>query len=144
MKILPWFASILTNSLPFFRNQLETEIKVRLCESVCFIYLRWLTVVEGDLRTPFSIATTQRCKEEHYSFPCIAPLILDPYFIMLTVNQGGIKYHFLSLLYNSTWDWTLISIHFTLFSVNLTWIVLFSHLKLYIQAWSILVWCHFE
>ena len=25
---------------------------------------------------------------------------------MLNVKQGGIKYHFLSLWYDSTWDWT--------------------------------------
>ena len=25
---------------------------------------------------------------------------------MLSVKQEDIKYHFLSLLYNSTWDWT--------------------------------------
>ena len=25
---------------------------------------------------------------------------------MLSVKQGGIKYHFLSLWYDSTWDWT--------------------------------------
>ena len=24
---------------------------------------------------------------------------------MLSVKQGGIKYHFLSLWYNSIWDW---------------------------------------
>ena len=28
---------------------------------------------------------------------------------MLSAKQGGIKYHFLSLLYDSTWDWTLVS-----------------------------------
>ena len=28
------------------------------------------------------------------------------YLIMLSVKQGGIKYHFLSLWYDSTWDWT--------------------------------------
>ena len=28
---------------------------------------------------------------------------------MLSVEQGGIKYHFLSLWYNSTWDWTPVS-----------------------------------
>ena len=33
----------------------------------------------------------------------IVPLTLDP---MLRVKQGGIKYHFLSLWYDSTWDWT--------------------------------------
>ena len=31
------------------------------------------------------------------------------YLIMLSAKQGGIKYHFLSLWYNSTWDWTLVS-----------------------------------
>ena len=29
---------------------------------------------------------------------------LDMYLIMLSVRQGGIKYHFLSLWYDSTWD----------------------------------------
>ena len=28
---------------------------------------------------------------------------------MLRVKQGGIKYHFLSLWYDSTWGWTLVS-----------------------------------
>ena len=28
---------------------------------------------------------------------------------MLNVKQGGIKYHFLSLWYDLTWDWTPIS-----------------------------------
>ena len=28
---------------------------------------------------------------------------------MLSVKQGGIKYHFLNLWYDSTWDWNLIS-----------------------------------
>ena len=28
---------------------------------------------------------------------------------MLSVKQGGIKYHFLSLWYYSTWDWTQVS-----------------------------------
>ena len=41
------------------------------------------TIVEGDPMAPFSIATTLRCT-------------LDPYLIMLSVKQGGIKYHFLS------------------------------------------------
>ena len=29
---------------------------------------------------------------------------------MLSVKQGDIKYHFLSLWYDETWDWTLISL----------------------------------
>ena len=32
------------------------------------------TVVEGDQKAPFSIATTQRCWGGRYSFPLIAPL----------------------------------------------------------------------
>ena len=28
---------------------------------------------------------------------------------MLSVKQGRIKYHFLSLWYDSTWDWTQVS-----------------------------------
>ena len=28
---------------------------------------------------------------------------------MLSVKKGGIKYHFLSLWYDSTWDWTQVS-----------------------------------
>ena len=31
---------------------------------------------------------------------------LDMYLILLSVKQGGIKYHFLSLWYDTTWDWT--------------------------------------
>ena len=37
------------------------------------------TVVEGDPKAPFSIATTPRCKGGHYSFPWIAPLY--PWYI---------------------------------------------------------------
>ena len=32
-----------------------------------------------------------------------------PHLIMLSVKQSGIKYHFLSLWYDSTWDWTPVS-----------------------------------
>ena len=39
---------------------------------LCIIKLA--TVVEGDQKAPFSIATTPRCREGRYSFPWIAPL----------------------------------------------------------------------
>ena len=32
------------------------------------------TIVEGDQKAAFSIATTPKCKEGRYSFPWIAPL----------------------------------------------------------------------
>ena len=54
-------------------------------------------VVEGDPKALFSIATTLRCRGGWYLFPWIAPLTLDSYLIMLSVNQSAIKNHFLSL-----------------------------------------------
>ena len=32
------------------------------------------TLIEGDLKAPFSVATTPRCRGGHYSIPWIAPL----------------------------------------------------------------------
>ena len=64
------------------------------------------TVVKGDTKALFLIATTPRCKRGCYSIPWIAHFTLDPYLIMLGVKQGSIKYHFLSLWYVSIWDWT--------------------------------------
>ena len=65
-------------------------------------------VVEGDSKAPFSIATTPMCMGECYSFPTIAQLYLDTYLIILSIKQGGIKYHFLSFRYDSIWDWTAV------------------------------------
>ena len=67
-----------------------------------YIYLSSPTVVECDPKAAFSIASTPRCRGGYYSFSWIAPLTLDSYHIMLSVKQGGIKYHFLSPWYNST------------------------------------------
>ena len=60
-------------------------------------------------KAPFSIATTPRCKGGCYFFPWIAPLTLHLFLIMLSVKQGHIKHHFLSLWYDSMWDWILVS-----------------------------------
>ena len=64
----------------------------------------WPTIVKSYLKAPISIATTLRCREGCYSFPWIAPFTLDLYLIMLSVKQEGIKCHFFSLWYDSTWD----------------------------------------
>ena len=56
------------------------------------------TVVENDLKAPFSIATTQRCRGGRYLFHWIVPLI------KLSVKQSGIKYYYLNLWYDSTKD----------------------------------------
>ena len=64
----------------------------------------WLTVVEGDPKALFSIVTEPSCWEGRYTFPCIASLILDPFLKILSIKQGGIKYHFFSLWYDSNRD----------------------------------------
>ena len=76
------------------------------------------TVVKGNLKPPFLIATTLRCREGATPLPGLLHFTLDPYLIMLSVKQGSIKDHFLSLWYDLTWDWTPVSWtigeHFTL------------------------------
>ena len=75
------------------------------------------TIVEGNPKAPFSIATTPMCRGRRYSFPGLLYFTLDPYLIMLSVKQGGIKYHFFESVwldhflsrYDSTWDWTQVS-----------------------------------
>ena len=59
-------------------------------------------IVEASL----SIVPIPRCGEVATPFPGLLRFTLDPYFIMLSVRQRCIKYHFLSLWYGSTWDWT--------------------------------------
>ena len=48
-----------------FKNKLILTMKVNV---------KLATIVEGDLKAPFSIATTPRCKGGLYSFPWIVPL----------------------------------------------------------------------
>ena len=52
------------------------------------------TIVEGDPKAPFSIATAPKCRGGRYSFLGLLHLTLELYLIMLSVKQGGIKYHF--------------------------------------------------
>ena len=68
-----------------------------------------VTVEEGDQMDPFSIATILRCREGATSFPGLLHFTLDTYVILLSVKQGGVKYHFKSLWYDATWDWTQVS-----------------------------------
>ena len=42
-------------------------------------------------------------------FPGLLHFTLDMYLIMLSIKQGGIKYHLLNLWYDLTWDWTPVS-----------------------------------
>ena len=52
---------------------------------------------------------TPRFRGGRYSFPRIAPLYPWSVSYMLSVKQGGIMYHFWSLWYDLTWDWTQVS-----------------------------------
>ena len=81
---------------------------IKKCIQIClslplslFIYI-YITLVEGDPKALFPIATTPRCRGGHYSFPGLLHFTLNAYLIMLNVKHGGIKYHFLSLSYDST------------------------------------------
>ena len=62
------------------------------------------TLVKGDPKAPFSIATTPTRSGRCYSISWITPpFTLDPNLIMLSAYQRGIKYHFLSFWFDSTW-----------------------------------------
>ena len=62
------------------------------------------TVVEGNPKDPFSIATTSRYREGATPFPGLLRFTLNTYLILLSVKQGGIKYHFKSVWDDATWD----------------------------------------
>ena len=58
--------------------------------SIMFNYIYIYILADHIRRWPkalFSIATTLRCRGGRYSFCWIAPLTLDPYLIMLSVNH---------------------------------------------------------
>ena len=78
-----------------------------------YIYkVKLANLVKGDLMAPFPIPTTPRCRGGHYGttpFPGLLHFTLNTYLIIPSIKQGGIKYHFLSLWYDSTWDWTPVS-----------------------------------
>ena len=89
-------------------DDINTYIYIYIYVGNIYVYINCSTAVNGDLKAPFSIVTT-RNRGWRYSFPCIAPLTLDLYLNMLSDKQGSIKYHFLSLWYDSTWNWTYVS-----------------------------------
>ena len=89
---------------------LQLHLSIQLS---CFSFkskVKLATLIKGDLKAPFSIATTPTCKGGRYSFPWIVQLTLDHYLILLSVKLGGIKYHILSLWSDSTCThWTQVA-----------------------------------
>ena len=87
-----------TNIFLSTNDALKANLRIYFHKSV--------TLVKDNSKAPFSIATTPRCRGRRYAIPGLLHFTLDQYLIMLGVKQGGIKYHFLSLWYDSTWYWT--------------------------------------
>ena len=73
-------------------NQLITEFQH--CSVWLLIIIKLATFVKGELKAPSSIATKLKCRGGTTQFPGLIHFTLDPYLIVLSVKQGGIKYHF--------------------------------------------------
>ena len=69
--------------------------------SVFVIKVKLATVIKGNPKVSFSIATTG---EVATPFPDLPHFTRDIHLIVLSVKQGDIKYHFLSLSHDSTKD----------------------------------------
>ena len=69
----------------------------------------WANHSQGWPEGSLSWAITPRCRRGCYSFAWIALIIFDPCLIMLSIKQGGTKYHFFNLWYDLTWDWIPVS-----------------------------------
>ena len=78
-------------------NSLKELCITRYTYIYCYVLL---TAVNDDPKAPFSVTTTPKCRGKCHTFPWITPLTLDLYLIMLSVKQGGIKYHF--FIFNMT------------------------------------------
>ena len=72
---------------------------------MCIIHenIQTWNLVEGDPKAPFQKLIHWGVGKGATPFSGILHFSIDLYFIMLNVKQSGIKYHFLSLWYDSTW-----------------------------------------
>ena len=61
-------------SLPYRVSNYKIALFCIYIQQEILIIVKLPTVVEGDPKAPFPIATTLRCKKGHYSIPWIAPL----------------------------------------------------------------------
>ena len=60
-------------------------------------------------RLPFQQLLHWGVGEGTTPFPGLLHFTLDIYLILLSVKQGGTKYHFQSHWYDANWDWTQVS-----------------------------------
>ena len=63
------------------------------------IKVKSTTMVKGETKAPFSIATTPRCREGCYSIPWIALLILDWYLYNAEYKQASRTFFFFFLVW---------------------------------------------
>ena len=89
---------------PLVNTQLIRPMARLYIYTYIHIYFFLLTIIKGSLFNSYYTEVWEGCS----SFTEIAPHPWS-YLIMLSVKQGGIKYHFLSLWYDLTWDWTPVS-----------------------------------
>ena len=69
-------------------------------KGVIVIKINLATLDEGNPKAPFSISIGEGAT----LFPGLLHFTLDPYLIIHSVKQGGIRYHFVRLWYDTTWD----------------------------------------
>ena len=63
----------------------------------------------ATIRLPFQWLLHRGVEEGVTPFPGLLHFTLDTYFILLSVKQGGIKYHLKIFWYDAIWDWTKVS-----------------------------------
>ena len=101
-----------THLLPLLPNQLwpgvGVHIRVPPMGDISKVSKVISPLVEDEQKAPFSIVHWG-VGEGATPFPGLLHFTLDPYLILLSVKQGDIKYHFKSLWYDATWDWTQVS-----------------------------------
>ena len=69
---------------------------------ISWLYSLKNTLLQSEAKAPFSTATTPTSTEGANPFPWLLHFILT----VLIAQQGSLKYHFLSVWFDSTKDWT--------------------------------------
>ena len=68
-------------------------------------YISWLTVVDGDLKAPLSIATAPWCRGRRFSFSWISPLTLIRSLDVGCFTRSYQVPFLFYFRYDSIWDW---------------------------------------
>ena len=126
------------------------------------------TLLRVTQRLPFQLLLHRGVGDGATPFPRLLHFTLDTYLKLLSVKQGGIKYNFLSLWYDLTWDWTpasqtvgkhsthkangplrirvLNTKETTLKKINITFIFPFCHGKYSIRQyfWTLILYIYIE